>query len=652
MKPLMLHGHERSITQIKYNRDGDLLFSSAKDTKPNVWYSLNGERLGTYNGHGGAVWCIDVDWETKHFISGSADNSLRFWDCETATTLSKYETKTAVRACGFSYCGQKVMMTTDRQMGHDCILMLYDIREGSRDPVLSVAVDGPKVTAALWGPLDQYIITGHENGDLCQWDTKFFLSVNEDIPALDPCQLPAYLLCSERALFISPPQVCQKLLKLNPSKATGPDNIPAHILREFAFKFADPVANLFNSSLAWGIVPDIWKDANITPVPKESVPRSLSDFWPISLTPCLSKVLEEFVACWVLEDIQSKIDPCQFGCLKGTSTTLCLMDMLHDWLSSLDTPGNTLCICMLDFIKAFDRINLNILMLKLINLGTGNKLLTVHEHTKQINDIQMYKDQTMFVTASKDHTAKLFDTDSLRHMNTYKTERPVNSASLSPIREHVVLGGGQEAMDVTTTSTRVGKFDARFFHTVFEEEIGRVKGHFGPINSTAFHPDGKRLKAFDLEAFKFPTFSIKQLGLMSRTRLSTEDPTIVVQTAKMTKEKPRFGAIPVVNMPRKSHESASSAPRPARSVVKEHDQQPKACYKSFGELCQRITCLKTLKVWKLKTMSDRLILKKIVEPFLLPEVEIMIDDSLAYTVKALVIPLCCSPAFSQKHFSM
>ena len=57
----MLHGHERSITQIKYNRDGDLLLSSAKDTKPNVWYSLNGERLGTYNGHGGAVWCIDVD---------------------------------------------------------------------------------------------------------------------------------------------------------------------------------------------------------------------------------------------------------------------------------------------------------------------------------------------------------------------------------------------------------------------------------------------------------------------------------------------------------------------------------------------------------------------------------------------------------------
>lgn len=34
---------------------------------------------------------------------------------------------------------------------------------------------------------------------------------------------------------------------------------------------------------------------------------------------------------------------------------------------------------------------------------------------------------------------QLFDTDSLQHMNTYKTERPVNSASLSPIKEHVSM---------------------------------------------------------------------------------------------------------------------------------------------------------------------------------------------------------------------
>ena len=57
----MLHGHERSITQIRYNIDGDLLFSVAKDNRPTVWFSSNGERLGTFNGHGGAVWCVDVN---------------------------------------------------------------------------------------------------------------------------------------------------------------------------------------------------------------------------------------------------------------------------------------------------------------------------------------------------------------------------------------------------------------------------------------------------------------------------------------------------------------------------------------------------------------------------------------------------------------
>ena len=55
----------------------------------------------------------------------------------------------------------------------------------------------------------------------------------------------------------------------------------------------------------------------------------------------------------------------------------------------------------------------------------------------------------------------------------------------------VVLGGGQEAMEVTTTAAKVGKFDARFFHMIFEEEIGRIKGHFGPINTLDFHPSGR-----------------------------------------------------------------------------------------------------------------------------------------------------------------
>jgi translation initiation factor 3 subunit I len=50
---------------------------------------------------------------------------------------------------------------------------------------------------------------------------------------------------------------------------------------------------------------------------------------------------------------------------------------------------------------------------------------------------------TMFISASKDSTAKLWDMDTLKDKKTYKTERPVNSAAISPNKDHVVLGGGQ-----------------------------------------------------------------------------------------------------------------------------------------------------------------------------------------------------------------
>jgi len=148
------------------------------------------------------------------------------------------------------------------------------------------------------------------------------------------------------------------------------------------------------------------------------------------------------------------------------------------------------------------------------DVQTGKLMSQVCEHKGAINDMQTSWDGTMFVTASKDNTARLFDIDTLETMKCYKTERPINSAAISPNFQHVVMGGGQEAMDVTTTSSRVGKFDARFFHLVFEEEFGRVKGHFGPINSCAFHPDGKsyssggedgyvRIHNFDSEYFDF-----------------------------------------------------------------------------------------------------------------------------------------------------
>ena len=47
---------------------------------------------------------------------------------------------------------------------------------------------------------------------------------------------------------------------------------------------------------------------------------------------------------------------------------MALIHLLHKWYEAMDTPGACLRICMLEFSKAFDRIDFNILMQKLINM--------------------------------------------------------------------------------------------------------------------------------------------------------------------------------------------------------------------------------------------------------------------------------------------
>ena len=100
-----------------------------------------------------------------------------------------------------------------------------------------------------------------------------------------------------------------------------------------------------------------------------------------------------------------------------------------------------------------------------------------------VSDLQWSADRTYFITASKDKTAKLITARDLDVLKTYPTDTSLNSACMTPKKDFVILGGGQDAMNVTRTDARQGKFEARFYHKIFEDEIGRVRGHFGPLVS-------------------------------------------------------------------------------------------------------------------------------------------------------------------------
>jgi hypothetical protein len=59
----------------------------------------------------------------------------------------------------------------------------------------------------------------------------------------------------------------EKLLKnIDASKATGPDEISARILKEFAPELSPLLTNIFNKSIQEGEVPKDWRQANVIPV--------------------------------------------------------------------------------------------------------------------------------------------------------------------------------------------------------------------------------------------------------------------------------------------------------------------------------------------------------------------------------------------------
>ena len=60
--------------------------------------------------------------------------------------------------------------------------------------------------------------------------------------------------------------VTEILKSLFPSKAVGHDNIPARLVKDGACIIADPLTQLFNSSIGSESYPSHWKYGQVTPV--------------------------------------------------------------------------------------------------------------------------------------------------------------------------------------------------------------------------------------------------------------------------------------------------------------------------------------------------------------------------------------------------
>lgn len=134
---------------------------------------------------------------------------------------------------------------------------------------------------------------------------------------------------------------------------------------------------------------------------------------------------------------------------------------------------------------------------------TGQQLNQITPHKGPVTKINFDSKKITFISSSKDGTAKLFDFKTLKNLKTYETGRPINCAVISPIKDHILLAGGEGAETVTTTKLDTSQFRVRFFDKVYENELGSIMGHFGTVNTLAISPDGKRYVFHKLTVITF-----------------------------------------------------------------------------------------------------------------------------------------------------
>ena len=177
-------------------------------------------------------------------------------------------------------------------------------------------------------------------------------------------------------LIITKQDIEDKIDKLKPGKAPGPDGISTTLLIKLKFVISIPLQILFQESLSKGCVPTEWKKAKVIPIFKKGSKGKASNYRPVSLTSVACKLLESIIRDKITEHlIRNKlINTSQHGFTKNRSCQTNLLEFM-DFITKCIDQGDPVDVIYLDFSKAFDKISHSKLALKLKAHGIRGKLL-------------------------------------------------------------------------------------------------------------------------------------------------------------------------------------------------------------------------------------------------------------------------------------
>ena len=142
-------------------------------------------------------------------------------------------------------------------------------------------------------------------------------------------------------------------------------------------------------------MPDILKVSKVTPTDKGADITETTNFWPVSTLSAFTQIFEKLVYKQLISFIEKYDILCQyqFGFRKGRSTEQAIAEITDNLKSAID---NNLCTCgvFLDFAKAFDTVNHNILLQKMETYGIRG--LPLQWFTSYLTNRQQYVSMSGF----------------------------------------------------------------------------------------------------------------------------------------------------------------------------------------------------------------------------------------------------------------
>ena len=170
---------------------------------------------------------------------------------------------------------------------------------------------------------------------------------------------------------VSRSDVHKELIALNERKPSGYDYLPPKLLQLGYDALTPPITTLVNMSIQQCIFPNCLKNAKLSPVFKKDDSMNKTNFRPVSIMVCFSKVFVKLYCDQLLDFFNKVVSKFLSAFRKGYSCETVLIKMIEDCRKSL-SEHMVVAAMLVDLSMAFDCLPHRLLLAKLSAYGLSH----------------------------------------------------------------------------------------------------------------------------------------------------------------------------------------------------------------------------------------------------------------------------------------